>query len=305
MRVSGIKYIQGRNSYSVSQKYGIAIHNTSNDASSADEASYATRRTDGVSTHFYADDTEVIQSLDTANRAGHAGSSNGNYNAVAVEITGVNAKTRDWWISNVNWKELGRVLAEVCKFYGIAVRRATVAEMKSNPKVKAFYSHNDMRLAWGGTTHTDPGDNFPWDVLFASVNQAMGVSPVTPAPITWGENMAMIAQDDVTGILYVCDGITSRQITAAEFTDIKYVASQGLFNLAKGPGNNSEWSSEGYVRKGWKAKVFGAVLPAPVDVSGINSKLDALSAKLDALVIPTPEQNVIKLTVDGASVSVS
>ena len=51
------------------------------------------------------------------------------------------------WLSNVAWDALGRVLATVCRAYGIAVRRATVGEMRSNPKVRAFYSHDDMRRA--------------------------------------------------------------------------------------------------------------------------------------------------------------
>ena len=184
MKVPGITYKQGRNSYKDSdgRKYGIAIHNTSNDASAADEASYATRRTDGISSHFYVDKHQVIQSLDTSARAGHAGSSEGNQNAVAVEIVGTNGKSRDWWLKNVCWDELGKVLAAVCKTYGIAVRRASVAEMKKNPKVKAFYSHNDMRQAWGGTTHDDPGPNFPWDKLFASVNAALHPPKPTPKP---------------------------------------------------------------------------------------------------------------------------
>lgn len=175
MRVSGIPYVQGRNAYADPDgtKYAIAIHNTSNTASAEAEASYATRRTDGVSSHFYCDGDSVIQSLDTAVKAGHAGSGNGNNNAVAVEITGTNDKSRQWWLDNVAWEQLGQVLAVVCKAYGIAVRRASVAEMRANPKVRAFYSHDDMRQAWGGTTHTDPGPNFPWDRLFEAVNAAM------------------------------------------------------------------------------------------------------------------------------------
>lgn len=179
MRVPGVPYVQGRNSYTDrdGMKYAIAIHNTSNNASDTNEASYATRRTDGVSSHFYCDKDSVTQSLDTNARAGHAGSSQGNENAISVEITGANGWSRQQWLDNVAWAELGRVLAYVCRSYGIAVRRASVAEMKSNPKVKAFYSHNDMRLAWGGTDHTDPGANFPWDRLFQAVNQAMGNPP--------------------------------------------------------------------------------------------------------------------------------
>jgi N-acetyl-anhydromuramyl-L-alanine amidase AmpD len=175
MRVPGIRYVQGRNSYvdADGRKFGIAIHNTANNATAEGEASYATRRTDTVSSHFYVDRTMVIQSLDTNARAGHAASKTGNENAIAVEITGTNDKSRSWWLANVAWGELGRVLAVVCKAYGITPRRASVAEMKSNPTVKAFYSHNDMRLAWGGTTHTDPGPNFPWDKLFQAVNSAL------------------------------------------------------------------------------------------------------------------------------------
>ena len=179
MIVPGIRFVQGVNDYDDRDgtKYGIGIHNTSNDASDEGEASYGTWRTDGTSAHLYCDDDSVTQSLDTGDKAGHAGSAAGNENAIAVEITGANGKTRAWWLANVAWDKLGRVLATVIRHHwpdwSFQVRRASVAEMKANPKVKAFYGHDDMRLAWGGTTHTDPGPNFPWDRLFAAVNAAL------------------------------------------------------------------------------------------------------------------------------------
>lgn len=179
MIVPGVRFVQGRNDYpdGDGRKYGIAIHNTSNDASDEAEAAYATRRTDGISSHFYVDDDSVTQSLDTDRRAGHAGSREGNENAICFELTGANGKSRDWWLANIAWDELGGVIAYILThdpdFDGFEVRRASVAQMKANPKVKAFYGHNDMRLAWGGTTHTDPGPNFPWDRLFAAVNAAL------------------------------------------------------------------------------------------------------------------------------------
>lgn len=184
--VSGIRFVEGRNEYTDRDgtKYGIAIHNTSNTASAADEASYATRRTDGTSSHFYCDGAEVIQSIDTKYRAGHAGSYEGNEHAVAVEITGTNDKSRAWWIANVCWDKLGQVLAQVCRKYGIEPRRASVDEMKANPKVRAFYSHDDMRRAWGGTTHTDPGGNFPWDHLFAAVKASLDGTATLEDPLS-------------------------------------------------------------------------------------------------------------------------
>lgn len=179
MRVPGIPYVQGQNKYTDrdGKKYGMAIHDTSNNASDEDEASYATHRPDGTSSHFYIDDDSIIQSIDTDYRVGHAGSYEGNEHAIAFEITGTDDKTRTWWLNNVAWSKLAQVIAYMIKndpdLVGFQVRRASVAEMKTNPKVKAFYGHNDMRLAWGGTTHTDPGPNFPWDHFLSMVKQAL------------------------------------------------------------------------------------------------------------------------------------
>lgn len=211
MRIPGITYHQGRNSYSDRDgvHYGLAIHNTSNTASDESEASYADHRTDGTSSHFYCDRDSVTQSLDTNAKAGHAGSSNGNENAIAFEITGTNDKSRDWWLSNVAWSQLGYVIAYLIQhdpdFAGFQVRRASVAEMKSNPKVKAFYSHNDMRLAWGGTTHDDPGPNFPWDRLFSAVNEALGGTP----PTAQGGDDDMAEKDVIDIVNLLTQGIST------------------------------------------------------------------------------------------------
>jgi N-acetyl-anhydromuramyl-L-alanine amidase AmpD len=176
MKVPNVRFVQGKNTYKDAdgKHYGMAIHNTSNNANDTDESTNATHRTDGVSAHFYVDADSITQSLDTDARAGHAGSSEGNQNAIAWEFTGTNDKSRAWWLANICWDEVGRVMAYIIThdpdFKTFQVRHATVAQMKSNPKVQAFYSHNDMRLAWGGTTHDDPGPNFPWDRLINVVN---------------------------------------------------------------------------------------------------------------------------------------
>lgn len=180
MRVPSIPYVQGRNDYTDSDglKFGLAWHNTSNNASDEAEASYATRRTDGISSHFYADGDSVTQSIDTADRVGHAGSKQGNENAICFEIRGANGWTRAQWLAGVDWDEVAKVAAYVIRVHwpdgSFQNRRATVAEMKANPKVKAHYGHDDMRRAWGGTTHTDPGPGFPWDHLIAKIAQALG-----------------------------------------------------------------------------------------------------------------------------------
>lgn len=173
MRVPGIPYVQGRNDNGSMDPSGVAIHCTDNDAPAEGEAGYATRRTDGVGAHLYADHDSVVQSIDTGRRTGHAGSGNGNRNSIAVEITGRVSASRRWWLDNVAWDRLAAALAVVCRTHRIEPRRASVAEMRDNPRVRAFYGHDDMRQAWGGTTHTDPGPNFPWDHLLATVRRAL------------------------------------------------------------------------------------------------------------------------------------
>jgi N-acetyl-anhydromuramyl-L-alanine amidase AmpD len=252
MRVPGIPFVQGRNGYSDSdgRKYGIAIHNTSNDATAEGEASYATRRTDGTSSHFYVDADSIVQSLDTDVRAGHAGSRNGNDNAIAFEITGTNAKSRQWWLDNVAWSKLAQVCAVLCREYGIEPRRATVSEMVNNPKVRAFYGHDDMRRAWGGTTHTDPGGNFPWDHLFAEVKKAMG--PATPSPV----------QED----------------------DMSEKASQVIEAWARGnPKDESGTSVEPVLWRirdeAWQKRVDGLLVALAASVEGLD--MDAVLRRLD------------------------
>jgi len=182
MRVPGVRFVQGRNRYGISAKYGIAIHATANTASAANEASYATRRTDGTSSHFYVDRREVIQSLDTDDRAGHAGSVQGNTYAISVEFTGLTSWSRSTWLESVAWDRIGAVLAVVSRHHGIPATRVTVAQMRANPRVRGAYDHNQMRLAWGGTDHTDPGPNFPWDHLIAVWRRHLDPPKPKPAP---------------------------------------------------------------------------------------------------------------------------
>lgn len=170
--------------HSASRKKYIAIHCTDNDATAQQEASYAIHRTDSnkTSTHFYADPTEVIQSLDTTWEAWHAGSTIGNTYAIAVEFTGTTGKSREWWMANINWDAIVDVLYHVCADTGIERKHLSIPQMKAG-SYTGFVTHNDMRLAWGGTTHTDPGDNFPLDYLIGRI-EARFNPPVPPGGIT-------------------------------------------------------------------------------------------------------------------------
>lgn len=160
---------RGYGSNKTHKKY-IAIHNTSNSAPAVNEASYAKRRTDSVSSHYYVDKSKLIQSLNTDLRAWHAGSSQGNNYAISYEFVGTNSKSRDWWLKNIDWDAAARQIATDMKHFGIANRQLTSAQMRAG-NVTGIVTHDQMSKVWGGSTHNDPGPNFPMDHLIKKVNQ--------------------------------------------------------------------------------------------------------------------------------------
>lgn len=294
MRIPGIPYHQGRNNYSDrdGRHYGIAIHNTSNTASDEAEASYADHRTDGTSSHFYVDSDTVIQSLDTDAKAGHAGSGYGNENAIAFELTGTNDKPRSWWLANVAWDRLGYVIAHILRhdpdYAGFQVRRASVPEMRTNPRVKAFYGHDDMRQAWGGTTHTDPGPNFPWDRLFEAVNAALHGPTESTTPDTLRElQMQMLVKfSDAAdpNQVWLCDGMLRRKVAAADIPAVgnSQTHQPSFFgNLGNG---GSVFTSQG------NPDVWGVDV-ATLHASLTDAQVDAVSGKVAAAVVAAPDND--------------
>lgn len=172
-RYEAAPYVGPPNSYGdwETTKTGIAIHATANDATAENEARYAKRRTDETSSHFYVDHDSVIQSLDTKFLAWHAGNDEGNTRAIAVEITGENSWSKQRWLDEVDWNGLVDLCAWICITHNIPAQRLSVTQMRFGSA--GIYTHNDMRLAWGGTDHTDPGPNFPMDYLIARIRDEL------------------------------------------------------------------------------------------------------------------------------------
>lgn len=204
------------------KKY-IGLHNTSNDATAREEASYSKWRPDKTSTHYIGDDVEVIQSLDTALGANHAGSTEGNRYAISWELVGTNGKSRAWWLANLRWDLIVPIMAEDCREYGIEPRLLTVAEMRTG-QARGFVTHKLMGEAWGGTDHTDPGPSFPVDHLLALVR----------AQLT-GEIMNTLVVLKDTKPVYLGNGVLRRHVKdPAELAAVRAAAKAGRLDLADG-----------------------------------------------------------------------
>jgi hypothetical protein len=161
--------------------------------------------------------------------------------AAHICITGKAAQTRDEWLDDVS-RPLIRGVAEYIWAmhlkHGIPLHRLTVDEMKKagvHPSEPIGYcGHVDVAHAYGQTTHTDPGPNFPWDVLAADID-ALAVA----AALDNLENDDMKLyitywQKDPVGGYIVTDLLTWRRVTnQAELATLK---TAGAVDQTSGPG---------------------------------------------------------------------
>jgi N-acetyl-anhydromuramyl-L-alanine amidase AmpD len=117
-----------------------------------------------VSAHYCCDNDSMVQCVLLKDSAWTAGSRYANNRGINVELAGFASQTAAQWADPFSVAMLQRaapIIRADCAKYGIPIRRLTVPQLKAG--LSGITSHNDCRLAFGGTTHTDPGPNFPWD----------------------------------------------------------------------------------------------------------------------------------------------
>lgn len=155
----------------------IVIHYTAGSESptaAEDGAAYDQRRTDGTSTHFFTDRNSIVQEIDTADRA-HAALYNGNQYGIHIEMCGTN-QTRAQWLdegSRTMITNTARVCAWAMKTHGIPLVRLIGSQVRGS--ARGICGHVDITNGYpeDGGTHTDPGPNFPWDVLSDDIRKIM------------------------------------------------------------------------------------------------------------------------------------
>ncbi|MEV6633869.1 peptidoglycan recognition family protein [Actinoplanes sp. NPDC051470] len=166
----------------------IVIHYTAGSersTSAEDGAAYDARRTDGTSTHYFADSNSVVQCVLTRDIA-HAARHRGNRLGIQYELCGTQ-QTRAQWLdpaSLATLRNAARQVARDCRRYGIPVRRLTATETRrawteypNGPK--GIVGHVDCTNAFpeDGGDHTDPGRDFPWDVFLQLVRDELAPEP--------------------------------------------------------------------------------------------------------------------------------
>ena len=129
-------------------------------------ANYFANPGDGrqVSAHYCCDNNSIVQCVELADSAWTVGNTPGNHRGINYEFAGFANQTPPQWGDAYSTAMLERVapyFRSDAARYNIPLQRCSVDDLKAfRPGVT---SHNDLRLAFGVTTHTDPGPNFPWD----------------------------------------------------------------------------------------------------------------------------------------------
>lgn len=102
----------------------------------------------------------------------------GNQDGLHICFIGYAKATRAEWLAEE--KKCGTlsraawVAAGWCAKYGLPPAFVDAAGLKA--KRKGISTHNESRLAWGGTTHWDPGPGFPMDVFVDLVKNNMNTT---------------------------------------------------------------------------------------------------------------------------------
>jgi N-acetyl-anhydromuramyl-L-alanine amidase AmpD len=136
-------------------------------------AAYFANPGDGreVSSHYVADNNSVVQCVDLDNVAWTVGNRPGNYRGINWEFSGFASQGRSDWLDPFGlamfYTAAPLIRADAARFH-IPLTRRTVAELKAGKP--GITSHNDLREAFGVTTHTDPGPGFPWDTFLKIIN---------------------------------------------------------------------------------------------------------------------------------------
>ena len=123
-----------------------------------------------ASAHYIVDADSTIRCVNDADVAYHAPPNKG---SIGIERDGFATFTRERWLSAYGQRaglRQAQLVAELCVIHDVPPVRLNVEQVRRG--VPGICGHVDVSLAFGKSTHTDPGPNFPWPEFMACVTDA-------------------------------------------------------------------------------------------------------------------------------------
>lgn len=127
-----------------------------------------------ASAHYCVDDSNVVQCVQEHDVAWAAPGAN--MDGIHIEHAGFAAQTPAQWRDDYSRRLLetsSTLAAKIAARWAIPLRKLSVEEVRGGTAM-GFCGHADVSKAFGKTTHSDPGPNFPWDDYIALVEDAFG-----------------------------------------------------------------------------------------------------------------------------------
>lgn len=159
-----------------------------------------------VSANYCGDNDSIVATvklMDTAFTTGNIGNRLG----INWEFAGFAGQTPAQWGDDYSMSMLRRAApywyADAERF-GIPIQRCSVVDLQALRP--GLTTHNDLRVAFGGTTHTDPGPAFPWSEFIDMINKSGGPDM---SEFRWRIESSDPAWN---GALFLSDGVTRRKI---------------------------------------------------------------------------------------------
>lgn len=138
----------------------------------------------GVSAHVVVDDTTVVECVPPQHTAWHAARANAA--GYGIEVVG-RAGQGDGWRDEYSL----RAIRNACAWIRTLPQLAHIpARWLTDDQLRAgepgHITHAQVSRVLGGTNHTDPGPDFPYDVVMAELDNPAGLLPphaTRPAPM--------------------------------------------------------------------------------------------------------------------------
>lgn len=151
-----------------------------------------------VSSHYCVDNNSAVACVDEDDSAWTVGNRPGNYRGINIELAGRASQTRAQWLDAYGrglFATVAPIVAHAMTRWHIPNRWCSVADLEA--RRPGHTTHNDLRVAFGGTTHTDPGGEFPRDHVIEVVAAALEGDTM---PLSTGD-LAKVRAEVVGGIV--------------------------------------------------------------------------------------------------------
>lgn len=214
----------------------------------------------GTSAHDIFDPAGGILMVPADHIAWHCGPG-GNGFTRGSEHCGYVALPREQWLSPAGQAMLdhsARFNAAAAHRDGVLPRWLTIPQLRAHEP--GFCTHNDIRLAFGGTTHSDPGPNFPYDWYMQRVQFYYdgGTDEI--------EGIIMASGDDIVGAVNGVRDAVNRQMSGFYETMVRPDTAHEPGSV-RGTNNRLD-------------EVTEQLADAVTALQGISGKLDAIVTKL-------------------------